>query len=43
MAKEKVTITLNRAQAEVARELSGTASISETVDRALVSFKAKAK
>jgi hypothetical protein len=35
MAKEKVTITLDRAKAEVARGLVGAASTSEVVDIAL--------
>jgi hypothetical protein len=35
MAKEKVTITLDRAKAEAARRLVGAASTSEVVDIAL--------
>jgi hypothetical protein len=35
MAKEKVTITLDRAKADVARSLVGAASTSEVVDIAL--------
>jgi hypothetical protein len=35
MAKEKVTLTLDRAKAEVARTLVGAASTSEVVDIAL--------
>lgn len=35
MARQKVTITLDRAKAEAARALLEVASISETIDRAL--------
>jgi hypothetical protein len=38
MAREKVTITLDRKKAEAARQLSGAASTSEAIDVALDRF-----
>ena len=38
MAREKVTITMDREKAAVARELAGAASTSEAVDIALDAF-----
>lgn len=41
MARQKVTITMDREKAAIARELAGAASTSEAVDMALDSFIAR--